>query len=218
MKPIGISQKLRKLHRLELSGKINYIDNIPYYQGRRIISTNSPIDGGVCIGEKQREAIVVDSGKDKEVKKLYTLVKKFSLVNGSIKKELILPMTFGIVSEKIEYNKEKTRKIMTHLKVSNDDKVSIDTIIDLGFGESSHLALICGAILELAIKEALLHGQVNIDRNSTYNNGRTWCRYTSFIDETLILDVAEPFFGKLEDGLAKGFWCYDRPENYLGVF
>jgi hypothetical protein len=46
--------------RLQTEGKLS-TKGENYFEGRRIIHRNSPINGGVYLGAGQREAIVVDS-------------------------------------------------------------------------------------------------------------------------------------------------------------
>ena len=61
--------------RLDLEGKLKYIDGVEYYLDRHVIGRDRPIDGGVYLGENAREAIVVDSNKYNEINKLYEIAK-----------------------------------------------------------------------------------------------------------------------------------------------
>lgn len=199
------------VHRLE--GKIYYEDNIPHYEGRPIICKDSPVDGGVSIGQYEREAIVVDSQKSNSLLSLYEKAKKRAMFKGQVDKALILLSVFKVVSEKLKYDSSKVEKIVKKAGVKKDKKINLENFVKAEAGICTHQALLCGVLLELFIKDKYLRGKVSVDRNSVYRNGHAWCRYTTSGGKVFIMDVANDFMGSLEKGLEKGIWCYNRAED-----
>ncbi len=200
-----------------------------FYQGRRIISRDTPIDKGVFMVLGIQEAIVVDLSKDKYIYEFYrTAEKEINKLNLKplLKKtkikleEQILNIVFNIVKSKIEYSKEKTEQNLYRIKEKHklntitDVKVKLGYILKNGYGVCRHSCLVTGVIIEKLITEGYLKGNVSIDRNmSTEKGGHAWCRYTNDKGQTHILDTAQqenPV--KLEDTI-NGYWNYHRPKE-----
>ena len=86
----------------ELRRRLNLRDlERELYQGRHIIHRGSSIDGGVYLGQNQREAIVVDFKKDPKLRGLYEIIKDKSSEMGVVKRGKILRTVFDTVKESI---------------------------------------------------------------------------------------------------------------------
>ncbi len=182
------------------------------YRGRRIIKRDSPIDGGVYLGAGEREAIVVDSEKYTEIKRLYEIAKEKALVGKvdiSVAKYLILNAVFGTVKEAMAYNEAAADGLAAICNSGSDGKITLDLFIKNKIGVCRHMALACGALLELFKKDGYIRGNASIDRN-TGKGGHAWCRYTNSGGEVYILDVAQGYIGRIEK--AKN-WDYRRPDE-----
>jgi len=180
--------------------------------GRRIICRDSPIDGGVYIGNG-REAIVVDSAKYPALKTLYEKAKQKATIEGRVCKHLILYAVYDTVKNAMRYDKEAVDEIIDNYKVRGNKKIALDVFIKKGVGVCRHQALACGTLLELFKKEGYISGKPSIDRNRDKNKSHAWCRYTNSKGEVFILDVANEYIGPLKTA-GKYRWSYERPEDY----
>jgi len=179
------------------------------YNGRPIIHRDSPIDGGVYLGQGQREAIVVDTQKYPELGKLYGIAKVKAQ-----KEAGILRAVFDAVSEAMpRQDNDHVEALVRKYGAGGDRKISLDVFINEGTGVCRHDALACAALLELAIKDGTLDGRVSVDRNSTYLGGHAWCRYTAPTGTVYILDVAQGFVGGLKRASEENRWAYQRPDE-----
>ena len=197
-----------------------YLDS----KGRKlpIICRGSKIDGGVDIGQHKRETIKVDSEIDVQIKELYgkvknnveNLKKTENIVKGGENslEERILKLVYDTADNAMPIkDNNEIEKIINNYGVQNDGMIALGVFLGYGAGVCRHLALTCGVLLELLIKDGFLDGHVSRDRNYIRNSGgHAWCRYTNSRGETYVLDVAQGFFGKLKD--AKN-WDYRRPED-----
>lgn len=183
-----------------------------FYKGRRVIKRDSPIDGGVYLGKSEREAIVVDSVKYPAIRKLYEKAKEKALVDRvdiSVAKNLILNAVYDTVKEAMKYDEKAVDALVNLVNCGKDRKIALDMFIDRKIGVCRHMALACGALLEMFVKEGYLRGKVSIDRNKI-RGGHVWCRYTNSGGTVYILDVAQGYIGKIEN--AKN-WDYRRPDE-----
>ncbi|MDI6737904.1 MAG: hypothetical protein QME12_05325 [Nanoarchaeota archaeon] len=182
------------------------------YMGRRIIHRDTPIDGGVYIGAGEREAIVVDSDKYPAIRKLYEKAKEKALVDKvdiSVAKVLILNAVYDTVKEAMKYDEKAVDALVNLCHSGKDGKIALDMFISRNIGVCRHMALTCGALLELFKKEGYLRGDISIDRN-TDGSGHAWCRYTNSGGEVYILDVARDYIGRIEKAAN---WDYRRPDE-----
>jgi len=184
------------------------------YQGRRIIHRDSLIDGGVYLGEGQREAIVVDS-RDPRLRELYQLAKDRATINGIFIKDKLLRTVYDAVAEKMpKQNNDAVRKLVLREGLENGSKVSLGVFLKEGVGVCRHDALACAVLLELFKKEGVIQGKASADRNSMVFGGHAWCRYTNSAEEKWILDVRQGYIGRLEEAILENKWAYQRPEDF----
>lgn len=184
------------------------------YQGRRIIHRDSSIDGGVYLGEGQREAIIVDS-IDPRVRNLYELAKNRAMIDGILIKDKLLRIVYDAVAETMpRQDDDAVKKLVLREGLENDSKVSLGVFLEEGVGVCRHDALACAVLLELFKRDGLIQGKASVDRNSMCFGGHAWCRYTNSGDERWILDVRQGYMGRLEDSLAENKWAYQRPDDF----
>lgn len=203
------------------------------YQGRDIIGRDTKIDGGVYTGTYGGEAIVVDSKKYPDgINKLMQEVKirAFNEEKVAIDRGEVLRSVFNVVSEAMPYSKSGVQALLDGIakdegrtKLADGTKVALDSFIQARVGVCRHQALTAGLLLEMLKDEGIIRGQVSVDRNKKWNpmddkyDGHAWVRYTSYSGTVMILDVAQGYFGRLEDseGIRHG-WDYMRPEDKVG--
>jgi len=213
--------------RLNLEKQLDYIDGNPFYQGRRLIERDSPIDKGVYLGKHQREAIVVDSEKYPELKRLYGIAEPRtrgvdSKGNKVFYRNKVLGAVYDTVMENMKYDNDGVEKIVDEFNVGNDGKIALDVFLQRKKGVCRHMGLTSAALLEMFKKNGYIRGKVSVDRNQEEDGGRhVWCRYTCNNGEVVILDVAQHFFGFLEKAEEKRksenpIWSYARPEDNFG--
>lgn len=201
--------------RLRKEGKIEAVGGKDFYLGRPLIHRDSEVDGGVYLGQSEREAIVVDSQKYSGIRELYAVAKNKATENGRVRKDLVLEAVLQTVRDAMPKQDEKaTKEIAKRYGAENDGKITLDVFIDEHTGVCRHDALACAAILEQFKKEGIIDGKPSVDRNSNHLGGHAWCRYTNSRGEVIILDVAQKFLGKLKDATEQNRWAYERPENF----
>jgi hypothetical protein len=71
------------------------------------------------------------------------------------------------------------------------------------------MALTCGVIIEMLIKEGSVEGKVSVDRKTFKRGGHAWCRYKGPDGTVFIIDVAQRYCGKLSS--ASIIRAYSRP-------
>ncbi len=190
------------------------LDEKKTYFGRHIISRDSPINQGVYMGGHPREAIVVNFEKSPQLQLAYFETKQRIMRKaGEIYRHLVLPTTYQIVKEKLEYSDYKTEQIIKKYNSNNDQKISLGLFLEEGHGVCRHQALLAGGILEQFIDEGYIRGKVSVDRNSFFHSAHAWCRYTSSKGIVMILDPTQDFIGTLKNSLKICSWDYRRDED-----
>ncbi len=182
-----------------------------FYEGRFVIHRNTRIDGGVCLGQGVREAIVVDSTKYPMINAVYRKLE--TMIKG---KDTILSSVYTLVDKTLKYDEKFALKID---KKYPDKKVSLDLFIINRKGVCRHMALLCGVLLEKLQNSGIIRGKPSIDRNHIpMVGGHAWCRYTNSVGDVFILDVAQHFLGRLDKHEKNvkidsyKIWEYYRPE------
>jgi len=220
--------------RLADDKKLVTINGVPYFRGSyngkikefRIISQDTPILNGVCIGKSPREVIYVGS-ESYALNNLLVKVKQRAIDHGIIEKTRILPAIYETVKETFIYGNDKVEEILDQRNLWHDGMISLGEFIRAKAGACRQMALTCGGLIEKCKFDAELNrlgvnpcGKVSIDRNQANNAGHTWARYTCYDGRIIILDTAQSFFGKLNKDTmvriqAGQLWPYNRPgENY----
>lgn len=187
------------------------------YEGRHLIGRDVPIHGGVYIGQGVREAIVVDEkyGTLTKTYKEFFRERKKLLRAGERKsfKAGILKDVYNFSLEKLPYRMDIANFVEESYVNEGDEKVALDTYLEMGGGICRHQALFIGYLLEKMVNDGLLGGEVSVDRNYVpMRGGHAWVRYTSNSGQVFIIDTALRYIGKLDD-LDEQMWFYARPED-----
>ncbi len=202
------------------------------HQGREVIHRDSRIDGGVYTGTYGGEAIVVDSKKYPDgITKLMGEVKhRITDEHGNQHRDRVLESVFNVVTEAMPYSKAGVEGLLSDIagqmgesEIPDGTKVALDDFIQSRVGVCRHQALTAGLLLEMLKDEGVIRGQVSVDRNMNWNptkdkyDGHAWVRYTANSGDVVIIDIAQQYFGLLEDseGELHG-WDYMRPEDRQG--
>jgi hypothetical protein len=156
-----------------------------YYDGRPIIGRNSPIDGGVYIGEHPREGLVVDSAKYPFLLENYhaflkTWDPKIEVCHQVLQHVVqVMPTKPDVVDQvEIAANLQAEKDRADGLPVPNEIRVSLSSYLKRRGGVCRQQALYSGFVLEKMIKDSLIPGHVSVDRRS-FANGKShaWARY-----------------------------------------
>lgn len=219
--------------RLALDKKIMYDEGKPFYvtehHGKTvilpIICRDSPIIGGVCLGENPREAFYV-SFDSSALNGLKEKVKERAVYKGEIRRRNLLPSIYDTVKEHLPYNSAKSSEIISKRVKTKDGLISLGEFIRGHAGVCRHQAVACAALIELLGADPELRstnnhlrGKPSVDRNSYHHLGHAWTRYTSQDGSVAILDVAWQFLGHLyseetQRGIKEGtLWSYNRPDE-----
>lgn len=200
------------------------------FGGRPQIGRDSQIDGGVYYGTYGGEAIVVDSDKyPKQYDLLFDeVLNKSKSEDGSVDRGKVLQSVFTTVSEKMKYSQEGVDNTLQELaeasgsdKLIDGTKVNLGDFIEDGVGVCRHQALVTGYLLQRMKKEGYIRGDASVERSQRWSpngerEGHAWVRYTASTGDVMILDIAQRYFGLLEDSEgSKHGWDYLRPEEQL---
>lgn len=185
------------------------------YQGRPIITRDSPrINGGVYF-INGFEALVVDDTKDAKIKAVYeevvAEVQKLKLTGFQYEKR-VLKIVKQVVTRVMPYDYGDTRAEKYHQLYGDNRKLLLGLFI--GAGVCRHQALLAGYVIEKLIEQNILTGKVSVDRNWLQNDptGHAWTRYVTQREEVYIVDVAQNYFGKLSMWI-RTQWPYARPDE-----
>ncbi len=186
-----------------------------FFRGRKVITRDSPIDGGVYLGAHEREAIVVDMGKSRRLRESFKEVRDQATTTegefkGLVDRCRVLPVVYELARERLKYSEKKTTDIIDIYHVKDDGKISLDVFLQAGYGVCRHQALFAGVLIERFIKEEYLRGAVSIDRRNIPAGGHCWVRYANQKGKVKILDPTQGVFENLQDAVKKGLTFYRR--------
>lgn len=183
-----------------------------HFQGRPVIGRDTAINGGVYVGARGREAVVVDDTTQPHLNQVYAEMqqRQTAKTRGQPFKSGILETVYGIALEKIPYDSKRTEEYLkTFLP---DKKVALSQFIILKAGVCRHQALFVAYLLERLAKEGFIQGRASIDRNyAAGRGGHAWVRYTNSRGIVFIIDPAKHYIGKLSE-TPEDKWFYERPE------
>ena len=159
----------RALYRIRTSpyfkNKIEDRKQHGYYEGRRIITEDSPINGGVYLGAIAHEAVVVDE-KYGTLNALYNeLILRFTRENSrrDCLEERIFQQAIRLAREKLPLNGEGVRALAFKHHIRPDRKAALDFYIKERKGAPRHQVLLAGYFLEKLKNRGLIDGQISID-------------------------------------------------------
>lgn len=205
-------------------------ERAPYgrYWNRPIIGRDSPIDGGVYIGRKPREAIVVDMSQPGPVREVYeTWLKQIQQLapvwpwqhteNGqrrAVRKYLnthLPQLVRALVVRELPFDRTVVAKVAQEHTLGPDDKVRLDVYLRRHGGVCRHQVCLIGALLERLIHEGWLEGAVSIDRKFVPKQySHAWVRWTTANGKAWIFDAAQDIWTRLDDCEPERRWFYAR--------
>lgn len=183
-----------------------------YYNGRPIISRDTPVDGGVDIRSASfdAEAITLDTATHRdEYDLLYKdFLKEYETAcfgSADTEKRAIMA-AYRTVSSRMKYSEQS---------VGYDAKgreIDLIRYIRAGVGVCRHMSLASTWLLQEAYDKGLVDGWASSDANySPGSSGHQWTRYTSPNGRVTIVDNAQNYIGSLERAILLRRWDYARP-------
>lgn len=203
-----------RLHKNGFFEEKGLIKKERFYQGRPVISRDTPINGGVYLGDGEREAIVIDDKKDEALERIFQeLLERRQNAKQRFNqsfKQGILEEIWNLVNQVMPFDEARVTQIITSLPTP-DSKIYLSAFI--GGGICRHQALLIAYLLERLVGIGLLGGHVSIDRNYIPSmGGHAWARYTNSAGNVYILDSALNYIGLLDE-VSEEKWFYERPED-----
>lgn len=197
------------------------------YLGRRLIGRDADVRGGIYFGTYRGEAIVIDPEKyPEEYERYYQEAAELADLGNGVDPSLVLSAVFTTVESNMSYSQEGVERTLKDIasdegKTSLPDgtKVELSAFMQEGVGVCRHQALTCAALLERFKDEDHIRGDISVDRNQRWSpreeerGGHAWTRYTAHSGIVYIMDVAQGYFGRLENTDADAQWNYMRPEE-----
>ena len=205
----------------------------PYgrYWGRPIIGRDSRIDGGVYVGRKPREAIVVDMTKPGPLRDVYaawlrtlqesaavwpwqqTAAGQRKAVRKWLDKHLLAEVR-TLVNRELPFDRHVVAQVAREHTLGPDDKVRLDVYLRRHGGVCRHQVCLIGALLERLVDEGWLEGTVSIDRKFVPRQySHAWVRWVDVDGQAWILDAAQDVWSRLDDFPAERRWFYARDEE-----
>jgi hypothetical protein len=207
----------------------------PYgrYGNRPIIGANMDhVIGGVYLGAKAREAIVVDDTGEKPADKdllhyfqntFLPELRRHLRAETKLTPEKILALVYETVLREMPYNELVAEALINHVTEGvKDRKIHLMNFISHHVGVCRHQSLFTAYLIEKLRKEpslnGLLQGKISVERNAIALDDETafaahaWVRFTMPDGKIYIIDATQKHFGPLEKLLQKGTsWEYARP-------
>ena len=192
-------------------------DEQAVFQGRPVISRDTPINGGVYLGSGAREAIVVDDNKDLQLYIAYaTLVNRHkakTTLAGKNFKEGILEAVFEKAKECLPYDNNKVENLNRQNGFNGVVKVQLGFYMRNKCGVCRHQALLAAYFLEKLKEEGHLSGTISVDRNTVKGKGgHAWVRYKTSSGKIVVIDPAQGVVA-YKDNISADKWPYDRPDE-----
>lgn len=189
-----------------------------YFEGRKIIGRDTPINKGVSIGGSKREIIVVDDEQSPLLKEAYEGLfqkRRQELIADKNPKlrglAATLNLTYRYAQELIPYDQEIAESIR---KQFPDQTISLSCYLKRKGGVCRHQTLLVGYLLEKMIHEGLITGKVSIQRNVVkVLGGHSWVKFIDQNNQTYIIDPAQRFCGTLEEAKKRAHWSYEEPKK-----
>ncbi len=205
----------------------------PYgrYLGRPIIGRDSRIDGGVYIGRKPREAIVVDMVRGGLLDSVYrnwlreleghAPMWPWQHLTAGRKRAVqryvqhhIGTLSRALVNRLLPFDRHVVAQVASEHTLGPDDKVRLDVYLRRRGGVCRHQVCLLGALLERLVLEGWAEGRVSIDRKFVPRQySHAWVRWTDGEGRVWILDAAQDVWGLLETFEPERRWFYAREDE-----
>jgi hypothetical protein len=187
------------------------------YGGRPLVARDSDVRGTVCY-DQTGEAIVTDPAK---YPRQYDVYFADALYRASpdmaVERPQVLRAVFDTVKSRMAYSSTGVNHVLARAGADRlGDKIDLSSFMAAGVGVCRHQSLAVAATLERFKDEGHIRGQVSFERATRLRrgelDGHAWVRYTASSGARMILDVAQGYFGRLEDA-PDGGRQYLRPEE-----
>ncbi len=182
-----------------------------WFHGWRIIGAGTRIDGGIYLGRKPREAIVVDMRRPGSALRALFETWLQRLRDGhsdaEVRRDLAdhLAQRVGeLVRAYMPYDEEAVRRLEGRGLLQPDQPVDLDVFLQERGGVCRHQVCMVGALLERLVDGGWLSGRVSLERKHVPGwFSHAWVRYDDAQGEEWILDPAQQRYGRvrsLEEG------------------
>lgn len=199
------------LQRLDASGQLQKSDDADapfgWYHGWRIIGAWTRIDGGIYLGRRPREAIVVDMRRPgSALRQLYDQWLR-SLREGRSDAEVradlqehLAARVAELVAAYMPYDEQAVRRLDARGLLHPDQPIDLDVFLRERGGVCRHQVCMVGALLERLVDEGWLLGRASLERKHVPGwFSHAWVRLDDATGRQWILDPAQQRYGRLQD-------------------
>lgn len=170
--------------------------------------------GGISVATKRLEddeeylLLVNATLQGARFRELYTNVLKRATVDGVLRKDLLLWSTYVEVAQAIPHQSSVD---VDNLIKQKEQKVNLEDILENKVGVCRHDALACSSLLYRLKLDGHLAGTIYLENDMvTVVKGdkkeddlHAWCRYVRPDGKEYVLDVAQGFYGTLEEAMSR---------------
>jgi len=200
------------LARLRADGTLEPAGNDPgapygWFHGWRIIGAGSRVDGGVYLGRKPREAIVVDMRRPGSL--LRTVFDRWvdqlcaDRDDEATRRDLRLNLearVAALVEAHMPYDETVVKRLDRQGYLRPDEPIDLDVFLAAKGGVCRHQVCFVGAMIERLVDRRLMAAELSLERK--YVSGwfsHAWVRLTWQDGEAVVLDPAQRRYVKLND-------------------
>lgn len=177
-----------------------------FFRGWLVIGSDTPINGGVYLGRKPREAIVVDMRRPGSML-LATYEAWRTALTGARSKadvradlEQTLPARIAaLVAEHMPYDEAAVHRLERRGLLRPDEPIDLDVFLLERGGVCRHQVCLVGAFLERLALEGWMEGKACLERKFVSGwFSHAWVRFTAKDGQTWVLDPAQRRYERLE--------------------
>lgn len=196
-----------------------------WFHGWRIIGAEARIDGGVYLGRKPREAIVVDMRRPGSLlRKVYDRWLE-RLQKGLRPEQLradlrahILARVSELVEEHMPYDEATVKRLDKQGFLRPDEPIDLDVFLAAKGGVCRHQVCFVGALLERLIDHGWLHGRVSLERKFVSGwFSHAWVRLRLGDGDVVVLDPAQRRYAFLHTLDSGSQMLYGRPGEAMAA-
>lgn len=178
-----------------------------WYHGWRIIGAQTRIDGGIYLGRKPREAIVVDMRRPgSDLRRLYeTWLARLrddrddEAVRRDLREHLAARVA-ELVRGYMPYDEEAVRRLDALGLLQPDQPIDLDVFLHARGGVCRHQVCMVGALLERLVDHGWLFGRVSLERKHVPGwFSHAWVRFDDADGAQWVFDPAQQRYGRVRD-------------------
>lgn len=194
-----------------------------FFAGFPIMGSDTAINGYISVGEKEREAIVVDERNDEQLREatdqFFKFLKEQAEKNTCSEKEIALGCVYVFLQRVFPKKENLDSQLSEFINTYGDQSdpvIYLGRFIQVHIGVCRHMAIFGAFLIEKMVSKGILGGRVSVDRNAiSLVGGHAWIRYTSKQGSVCIIDATKKFIGTLEQSVKEQKWVYLRPEEMI---